>query len=130
MSSAQLPPSSDTEYDTPEKRKNKVKVLIVQAIVALRNLSLVPGLEENVVSDIKERIQSLNQMYFQLTNERIEEVSVSGGEEPVARTGEMGYGGHRRIRKSSVQRRKHHSNKKGKTVRRKMTRTCARRSRW
>jgi len=130
MSSAQLPPSSDAEYDTSEKRNNAVKVLIVQAIVALRNLSVVPGLEENVVSDIKKRISSLSDMYFQITSEPIEGVSVSGGQaEPAARPGDMSFGG-RRLRESSVQRRKHHSNKKCKTVRRKMTRTCARRSRW
>jgi len=99
--------------------------------VALRNLSLVPGLEDRVVHDIKERISSLSDMYFQIIHEQIEGESVSGGEaRPAATPGVMMDAGHRRIRKSSVQRRKHHSNKKGKTVRRKMTRTCARRSRW
>jgi uncharacterized protein YerC len=141
---------SGKEYDTPEKRDNALKELIIHAIAALRNLQVVSTRLEDQTTNttIQRYIDDLKVKYFQITKERISDSSDAAGTAAagtaaagtaVAGTavagpavpGEMDRremdrsgGRHHRIHKSSVQRRKHHhSNKKGKTVRRKMTRT-------
>jgi predicted aminopeptidase len=136
---------SGKEYDTPEKRDNALKELIIHAIAALRNLQVVSTRLEDQTTNttIQRYIDDLKVKYFQITKERISDSSDAAGTAAAgtaaagtavagtavagpAVTRDMNHGGgrHHRIHKSSVQRRKHHhSNKKGKTVRRKMTRT-------
>jgi hypothetical protein len=124
---------SGQEYDTPEKRENALRTLIIDAIAALRNLQVVSTRLEDQTTNtkIQRYINELKGKYFQITKERISDSSDAAGTAAAgtaasgpAVPGEMFGGRHHRIHKSSVQRRKHHhSNKKGKTVRRKMTRT-------
>lgn len=116
------------DYSTPEKRANALKTLIVEAIIELHNLHVMSvqlKLPESVISSLQQQIDTIRERYFRITQENVE---LTSRVMPTARPGEM-HGGRRRLRESSVQRRKHHSNKKGKTVCHKMTRTCARRSR-
>jgi hypothetical protein len=120
---------SEQEYDTPEKRANAIKTLIVDIINELHTLKVISsqlGLSQDKIISIQQQIDTFRSRYFRITRENLE---LTSRVMPAARPGEMKFGGRRRLRESSVQRRKHHSNKKGKTVRHKMTRTCARRSR-
>lgn len=115
---------SEEEYNTPAKRENALKKLIIDAIIALRQLYDVSKdlVDQATNTTIQHYIDNLVRQYFQITQERVDGVRPDAAGPAV--TGDMPFGGRRRIHKSSVQRRKHHhSNKKGKTVRRKMTRT-------
>jgi hypothetical protein len=119
------------DYSTPEKRANALKTLIVEAIIELHNLHVMSvqlKLPQDVIISIQQQIDTIRERYFQITRENLELTSRVNTQATHAQPREM-HGGRRRLRESSVQRRKHHSNKKGKTVRHKMTRTCARRSR-
>ena len=120
----------EEEYDTPEKRENALKKLIIDAIMALRHLHDVSMLlvDRETSTLIQRYIYTLRQQYLQITGERVDDDRpdpLAGSGVPAEPDRDMYHGrGRRRIHKSSVQRRKHHhSNKKGKTVRRKMTRT-------
>ena len=123
---------SEEDYSTPEKRANALKTLIVEAIIELHKLHVMSvqlKLPEDVIISIQQQIDTIRERYFGITQENLEELT-SRVMPATAKPGEMHGGRRLRLRESSVQGRKHHSNKKGKTVRRKMTRTCARRSRW
>lgn len=117
--------SNDDEFDTPEKRKKEAKKVLLDAVIALRGLQQSSDImfrESELYRSLQEQINVLVQRYFEITGKNQEEGAASAA--GPAKPADMPFGGrHHRIRKSSVQRRKHHSNKKGKTVRRKMTRT-------
>ena len=120
------------DYSTPEKRANALKTLIVEAIIELHKLHVMSvqlQLPESVISSLQQQIDTIRERYFRITRENVELTSQVNTQATPAKPGDMPFGGRLRLRESSVQRRKHHSNKKGKTVRHKMTRTCARRSR-
>lgn len=119
--------SNDDEFDTPEKRKKEAKKVFLDAVIALRRLQQSSDIlyqDPELYGSLQEQINVIVQRYFRITGENLEEGGAVADGSAAADPAEMSFGGrHHRIRKSSVQRRKHHSNKKGKTVRRKMTRT-------